>query len=365
MKGIGYRFSVARTLSDGALFALKKSVFRRWKANQQRGTVTMNQTVKTYHIAPSEAGHIRSLANQVVHKRADLNEIDFLTDDAPMAAHKLPESIQRLFEDFKNKEDAGALHLTGLSITDELVGPTPLAHRSRGDRRIGAGEVTHGMMAPLVGSPFGWDTQQNGRCFTDVIAFENQRHQINASVSAESDFSYHSEDAFSDFLPDYLFLAGFRNHEKASTTLSSLKGIAVPDEAYRVLSQPGRCWNRANLAHRNAPEGTAQKILWGSREEPYMRINVPNVVCAEGDTEAESALEWLKQQLEKNRESVVINQGDLLVINNMMCVHARDRFDAIYGLRARWLSRLAITHDLRKSRSLRSTPDARVILSAA
>jgi len=324
----------------------------------------MKQQIKKYVLTRSESEHIRAEAKQIVNERPDLNELDFLAD-AELVSHKLPESVQRLMHDFKTKEEAGALHITGLPLTDEVVGPTPLAHHSRGDRRIGLGEVTHGMMAPLLGEPFGWDTQQSGRCFTNVIAFESQRHQVNASVSAENDFGFHTEDAFHDCYPNYLFLAGFRNIEQAPTTISSLLGVKIPDNVYDVLAEPGRCWNRPNLAHSGAAPDAAQRILSGDRQEPYLRINVPNVAFADGDYKAQAAVEWLKVELAKNRQAVVINQGDLLVINNMMCVHARDKFKAIYGPQARWLSRLAITHDLLKSRSLRAAADARVILSAA
>jgi hypothetical protein len=221
------------------------------------------------------------------------------------------------------------------------------------------------MIAPLLGEPFGYESQQYAAVFNNIIAFHHQRHLLNASASAENDFGWHTEDAFCAFPPDYVWLCGYRNTEKAPTGISSVKGTDFTEPYYKVLAEPGRFQNKPNPGHVGAAPATGQSLLSGDRAAPYLRVNVPNVTFREGDAEAAAALELLKAALARNRQAVVIGQGELLVIDNGLAVHSRDRFNAIYGPGARWLSRLVLTRDLRKSRMHRASPEARVMLNVA
>lgn len=324
----------------------------------------MKQPIKRQELKPGESTCIRELATKVVAEQPELNELEFLANAAQLS-HQMPESVQKTLHDFKQKEADVAVHFTNLPITDADVGPTPEAHRPEGDHRIGYGEVVHGMIAPLLGEPFGYASQQNANIFNNIIAFKGYGHLAHASVSADNDFGFHTEDAFHPYLPDYLQLACFRNREGAPTGISSLRGVDIPDAIFRVLSEPGRIRNLPNFAHQGVAPARDQQALWGDRQKPYVRINSPKVAVAPGDSEAEAALEFLKQALVRNRDAVVLRQGDLLVIDNAQAVHSRDRFTPIYGAGARWLSRLVMTRDLRKSRALRASPDARVMLQAA
>ena len=64
------------------------------------------------------------------------------------------------------------------------------------------------------------------------------------------------------------------------------------------------------------------------------------------DEEAEEALQILGESLSAHRSSVVLEPGDLLVIDNDMVVHGRSPFDARFDGTDRWLQRAFVIEDL-------------------
>ena len=79
--------------------------------------------------------------------------------------------------------------------------------------------------------------------------------------------------------------------------------------------------------------------------------------------EARNALDALLRQLRSSQYDVALEPGDLLIIDNYRAVHGRKPFRARYDGRDRWLKRISVTRDLRKSRAARSSADSPVIIT--
>jgi alpha-ketoglutarate-dependent taurine dioxygenase len=73
------------------------------------------------------------------------------------------------------------------------------------------------------------------------------------------------------------------------------------------------------------------------------------------DDEAKAALEELHRQVNLNLSQVVLERGDLLLIDNFRAVHGRRAFPARFDGRDRWLIRSYLVRDLRRLRALRAT----------
>src|SRR5205085_3729843 len=101
-------------------------------------------------------------------------------------------------------------------------------------------------------------------------------------------------------------------------------------------------------------------VLFGHPCSPYIRLD-PYFMGPVPDQEAQSALDSLVAALELKLRRVVLEPGDCLVIDNYKAVHGRQPFTARYDGRDRWLKRINITRDLRKSRNARLTCDSRII----
>jgi hypothetical protein len=76
---------------------------------------------------------------------------------------------------------------------------------------------------------------------------------------------------------------------------------------------------------------------------------------------ARRAVAGLYAALQAVTVDVPLGRGEALLIDNYRCVHGRRAFDAGYDGADRWLIKMTVTRDLRRSRARRGGPDQRVI----
>ena len=110
---------------------------------------------------------------------------------------------------------------------------------------------------------------------------------------------------------------------------------------------------------RDSPE--AVPVLFGDRERPYLRIDLPFMRFADDGPEVKRALNRLMTELERVQHSVVVEQGSLLVIDNYLAVHGRRPFPVRYDGSDRWLKRMLVSRDLRKATPVSQLVDSRVL----
>src|SRR4030095_5660464 len=128
---------------------------------------------------------------------------------------------------------------------------------------------------------------------------------------------------------------------------------ATPDEAetqaaYQKIEMMGE-----------APEKIS--VLYGHPKSPYLRID-PYFMPRVDNPQAQEALDALIQELDRSVQDVVLQSGDYCFIDNFKAVHGRKPFTAEYDGNDRWLARINIAKDLRKSRSARASSRSRMIL---
>ena len=101
-------------------------------------------------------------------------------------------------------------------------------------------------------------------------------------------------------------------------------------------------------------------VLFGGDAAPYLRIDPFYMNGVQGDRE-QQALDSFAAALNSALSSVVLRPGDICFIDNYRAVHGRKAFRARFDANDRWLRRLNMTRDLRRSRSHRVSADSRVI----
>jgi alpha-ketoglutarate-dependent taurine dioxygenase len=79
------------------------------------------------------------------------------------------------------------------------------------------------------------------------------------------------------------------------------------------------------------------------------------------DPETRLALESLIAEIDHLLYEVVLGPGEFCFIDNYKAVHGRKPFKARFDGADRWLKRLNITRDLRKSSGLRADKLSRII----
>jgi alpha-ketoglutarate-dependent taurine dioxygenase len=85
--------------------------------------------------------------------------------------------------------------------------------------------------------------------------------------------------------------------------------------------------------------------------------------CEEGNDEAGEALDALIKAMDESLTDLVLQPGSFLFIDNYRAVHGRKPFKATYDGKDRWLKRINVTRDLRKSRVSRLDCTSRIIFS--
>lgn len=232
------------------------------------------------------------------------------------------------------------------------------------------------LLAMAMGDPFTWSTLQGGRMIQNVLPTVGEEKE--QSGHGQVLLEWHTEDGFHPYRCDYLMLLGLRNPDGVATTVSSIRDVTVSAEHRQVLSQPrflilpdDEHLRQLAQTHpdslgltrmrvmRETPQPVA--VLFGAPDDPYVRIDPFFMRCLDGDMEAETALKSLIVELDRVQQDVVLNSGDVLIVDNYLAVHGRKEFKARFDGTDRWLKKIVVTRDLRKSRELRQSAGSRVI----
>ncbi|MEU2388979.1 guanitoxin biosynthesis L-enduracididine beta-hydroxylase GntD [Streptomyces sp. NPDC012461] len=291
-------------------------------------------------------------------------EDETFLQQAAVLAHELPRSLRLAMHDVRLNESHGAIVVSGYPLDDARIGPTPLSwgmqEASRSTRRE---EIFFFLCGALLGDAIAWRTQQTGRVMHDVLPIPGHEN-VQLNSASDMQIYWHIEDAFHVYRADYVGLMCLRNNDSVATTYATLDVEALPQDAVRTLFEP-RFLVRPDNSHGSASAFTEEPariaVLFGDPAAPYLRLDPYFMDPGAHDPVAWEALDVLGKHLETNLHEVALHPGEVLFVDNYRAVHGRNSFRANYDGRDRWLKRLNVARDLRKSRAARSAPADRVI----
>lgn len=336
---------------------------------------------------------IRLCSSLLAEVTAQYNSVEDaeLLRDASLIAHQMPKRVCKFLNDFKQLElPSGACLISGYPVDDSRIGPTPEHWNTRSEiPPTLREEILFVLLGSLLGDVIGWATQQHGYIVHDVLPIKGDE---NAQISTGSlqTIWWHNEDAFHPYRGDYVGLMCLRNPDGVPTTFASIDAIQLDQKSKETLFEPrfvirpdeshaeknngngngnGHKSNSAvaNLidstyAYVNQMKSNPPKlaVLYGDPQSPYLRLDPYFMDQLEDDT-ATRALNSLINAIDACLSEVVLQPGDCLFIDNYRSVHGRKPFRAKYDGSDRWLKRINITRDLRKSRDARRSPTSRII----
>jgi Fe(II)/alpha-ketoglutarate-dependent arginine beta-hydroxylase len=318
-----------------------------------------------------------------IAQRFDSAEDPGFLRQAPVYAQELPRKLRIFLNDFRLLEpQAGYCVISGFPIDDEKIGVTPRHWKDRvHPTPTLEADLFLVLVGSLLGEPIGWSTQQGGSVVHDIFPIAgHEKEQI--ATGSEDPLTWHTEDAFHPYRGDYLALLCLRNPDRVGTSCATLDTARLSPRHRQLLFEPlftirpdeshlpktaaqQSCDEKSNKSYEHifrmndAPPKIA--VLSGSPEQPYIRIDPYFMDRVEDDAEAQAALEALIAHLDSRIETVVSSPGDIFVLDNFRMVHGRQPFKARYDGHDRWLKRINISRNLRGSRSLRDSADARVL----
>lgn len=343
----------------------------------------MNKLVLTNE----ELDSIKVLLKELTSTYTSVEDADFLRNVC-IYAHELPRRLRIFLNDFRSLETpSGICLISGYPVDEDKIGKTPSHWKWRDEpSRTLEEEILLILFSSLLGEALAWATQQGGHIVHDVMPIKGHEHE-QLGTGSEELLTWHNEDAFHPYRGDYLSMMCLRNPDRVATIIASIASIQLDPAEVKALFQP-RFKIRPDESHleknnselRSAeappdarlesayrrinqmnaqPEGMA--VLYGDPESPYIRIDPYFMEPLERDEETEAAFNNLVKKIDTNLFNLVLEPGDLVFIDNYRTVHGRKPFKARFDGTDRWLKRVNVARDLRKSRDARLTCTSHII----
>ena len=280
---------------------------------------------------------------------------DKLFTQIAIAKKDVPERLAaKLIEFRKYSNDYGTLLFRNLPIDSTL--PPTSKNGGRAESKTCVSEYVLLSMMMYLGEPIAYEDEKEGAIVQNVCPVQGKeaRQENTGSVF----FDFHTENSFHPYKPDYLGLLCLRSdHDRvAKTTSASIRKALskVPGKFISLLRQP---FYRVRVASSFAKDGQSAlysplfPILSGDIVEPSLCINFYNTEVT--NPAAQLAFDALKSALLQVVAEVVLLPGDLLIIDNRVAVHGRTAFQPRYDGNDRWLQRLFVVEDFRRSQASR------------
>lgn len=330
-----------------------------------------------YQLSKKESLSLREIATTLQQQFKTVDNPSF-QEVAHEYAYDIPKTMMIALSQF-DRHDEPYLQVTGLTIDDALLQDTPASWRDRRSPEAYTSEFMHYLLASHVGLPFSWKTQQDGRTINDILPVKEFEHE-QLAISSKSNLMWHVEDAFHDARGEFLSLMCLRNRDAVPTLLSAPDLTKLSPKAVRELMTP-QYLVRADDAHDlnsnlnevgGDPELRAAfeearnlrkvALLFGSASRPYMRLDMDTFGREEFvSDDARSAYHELCALVEEHAIELLSNQGDVIIVNNFLAVHGRPPFEPRYDGTDRWLQRLLVNSDFRKTAPYRQTINSTVL----
>lgn len=304
----------------------------------------MSPTATTTHCAPASVD-----ATGWVLAASPGHELDEkLIQLAASGARDLPFAVDDAITAFASRPHrSGALLIRNAPIG--ALPPTPETPTARVDKDLST-ELVLLTVARRLGQPVGYVPEHGGRVVQNIVPTTADA-DLQTSTSSRSNLMFHTETAFHPFRPRYLLLLCLRGDPTAHTTLVSVHELMdrLSDDAVEIMFQPRfrTAVDASFLGGRANEFGPTRPLITGTRAEPTFVFDADLTVGT--DDEAQEVVARIGALIEEIKTSVVLEPGDLLVVDNNVAVHGRSPFAARFDGTDRWLQRSFVVTDLAPS----------------
>jgi len=281
-----------------------------------------------------------------------LDSAEFLAV-ARQTCEELPSGFRGVLRRFRRDcGPGGALLLRGMPIAESSLPRTPM---DRGSVQRSATVPAAGLLlaALALGDPIAFTEEKSGALIHDVVPVPGMDESQSNAGSVQ--LTFHTENAFHPYCPDFVLLLCLRPDPVGAAGLRVAGlGAALPlldEQTRQALFRPEFVTASPPSFSVSRDTGEPEPVLRGDPGDPDMRLDL-SATSALTDT-AGQALKELGQAFAEVAVTVLLERGDLAIVDNRRAVHGRTEFHPRYDGEDRWLQRVFVHADIRRSRSLR------------
>ncbi|MDO5104128.1 MAG: TauD/TfdA family dioxygenase [Lautropia sp.] len=335
-----------------------------------------------YTLSAAERMEIEKLLSEMT-KRYSTIERDDVALACEIASSKLPHDLLNVLRSIASGYTKSShLLIKGFEVDDTRIGDSPLHWDAPWDSvNYLREEMFQMLVSSAIGGVFGWRTQENGRFLRHIVPIEAVKNEQLGGSSATT-LLWHKEEAFHPGRADFFTLMCYRNSERATTNISCVDDIEISPEDYTILHQErfliksdkshtpvennSEYWKMNSEAFSiiqdmmDNPQPVA--LLYGGPRLKMMRVDQAFACSLPGDEEANRALNALHDALDTAAIHLVMEPGDIVLLDNLRVAHGRSIYKPNYGPKQRWMRRVNIASGRRANFRLRDSHKLRVML---
>lgn len=242
----------------------------------------------------------------------------------------------------------GVLVLGNLPLDGKLLPPTPTVPESVERDATGPSTLAV-LLASELGSIVAFRDEKDGALVQNVVP-------VPALAGSQSNggsvyLRMHTENAFHPHRPDYVGLLCLRSAHDGNTgtvVASIRRALPLLDDANRRVLGEARFLTEAPPSFRASNGSSPLPVLDGAPEDPDICVDFNTTRGC--DPPAVRALDDLREALTSVRCEVALEPGEMVLVDNRITVHGRVAFTPRYDGNDRWLHRVYVHADHRRSR---------------
>ncbi|RED44845.1 TauD/TfdA family dioxygenase [Aestuariispira insulae] len=337
------------------------------------------QTVALYELDRSEKAAIERLIDMLAPRFSMVESSDF-AEECAIHAQELPIGLRRFLYHFKTLQlRKGTALIRGYQMQDHRIGDTPSHWDMPWENpKVLREEIYQCLITALVGDIFGWVTQENGRFMRHIVPIKKDAYEQLGAGSAV-DLVWHNEEAFHERRATFLSLLCYRNEEQARTITCSIddfeldpsqenllrqkRFVIQPDKAHLPEQNDSQHWQLSDeqfsLIKSHMENPPVIPAIYGPAWERFIQVDQAFMEVVDNDPATKAAIDGLYEKFDRHKAEIVMQPGDLVIIDNDKAVHGRSKYKPNYGPRQRWIRRVNVTADIRKTQDYRANTRSR------
>ncbi|MFC0101131.1 TauD/TfdA family dioxygenase [Micromonospora marina] len=303
-------------------------------------------------LSSAERASVEALAVGLTQAPPNLvDDVDWLAE-ARTASCRLPARLMEAVRRFRHDPGAhGVLTIVNLPVGAGALPPTPSVPNSV-ERRATVASGTAMVLGHLLGEVIAYRSEKRGALVQDVVPV--QELQLTQSNGGTVPLEFHTENAFHPNRPDFVGLLCLRvpGEEPVATRVASIRrGLALLNETDRAVLHESRFRTEAPPSFQSAGHSDPHSVLTGAAEDPDIRVDFHATTAL--DDRAATALARLREALLEVCVDLQLQPGEMAVLDNRLVVHGRSAYTPRFDGNDRWLHRIFVHLDPRRSRSRR------------